>query len=630
MKSIIPPEHRDNVLILLITLLAGIVRLFGLTVHSLWLDELQSVVTCAPENSFARINEICTSSADPAPRTFYYLLSLWFRLFGYSDASARLFPALFGIASIPIMYLLGKSLFNRKAGIFAALFSAINYYNIFYSLEIRFYSLLFFFAILSYLFFIRLIERENKRTALAYALSTLALIVLHYFALLVFVTQVLTWLVIKRKDLKQFRQHLFASCSFLVVLIGFIPFVPGLLTTLSMEGSGQAFDGDSFFMITYFNLFFGTNGTVVLTALTCLIIFVYVASQRKLFLEGKHKSHSAFILLTWMLFPLLIAYARTIYSSSALADRYAIVVLPALLLAVAAGAASVKDRLLQAGIVALFILGSLIKLIPSSHFYTKNDKDDFKGVAQKIKSSTPGSTRVSVYSDRNWHLLYYFNQLKIDPISIDVKGVTDGRFITGKSKNVKALEGDSTLQDFWLASAHRSNLDKMRNISSILQSSSLYIKVDSFAGKDAFADHFVRKDWQKGISMYERLNGITLIPGKMSVPENQLMHEKNNYIVAIWGGTIQSQMVHLKKGSYRLYLSCRGTSVRDTFPVLEVSVNSKALGCCTCSKEYNDKMFQFSIASDTLIRVGLNLLNDVSVEQSREDRNVYLRKLFIK
>src|SRR3954469_14607424 len=100
----------DNQLVLAITLVGALLRLSALTTHSLWLDELQSVVTADPANSFREIDSICKASVDPTPVSFYYLLNVWFRITGYSDLTARLLPALSGVACIPMMYFLTRRL----------------------------------------------------------------------------------------------------------------------------------------------------------------------------------------------------------------------------------------------------------------------------------------------------------------------------------------------------------------------------------------------------------------------------------------------------------------------------------------------------------------------------------------
>jgi mannosyltransferase len=623
-------KSKSAVLLLAITLVGALLRLCGLTIHSLWLDELQSVITAAPINSFAKVNEICVSSFDPAPRTFYYLLTIWFRIFGYNDLSARLLSALFGIVTIPVMYLLGKRLFGERAGMYAALIIAVNYFNIYYSLEVRFYSALVLFSAVSFLAFDKLVEREDGRSALWYALSTLVLVALHYFALLLLLTQVLIWIVIKRGELLKVRRVLPALAAFLFVVLGFLPFVPSLLTTLSWEGSGQSFDGDRFFMVFYFSLFFGTNGIVVFTALACVTLFAVKAFLDISSESAQISSSRAFMLFAWLIFPVLLAYTRTLYGSSALAPRYAIVVLPSLLLMVAAGAASVKSRLLRGGLIFAFVAGSFIKLFPDNRFYSFNSKEDFRGVVEKIEQATSIESNAVVFSNRNWHLNYYFRQTSLSPRLIDVDGITDGRFFTGAQMPAEQLIKDTSIVDMWVASAHRSALDRMREVSRSIRVSGSFNIIDSFSGVDAFAHHYIRDTWEQGKILYNKLNGISLLPNILHLPADKFVDDSGKKVAPLWSGDLSSKPVTLTKGDHTVILDCRGTKARDMFPVVDVLIDGRMVGRFTTGPAYEERSFAFSLPDEREIKLKLVMRGDFFDPGTGEDRNVYFRRVVIK
>lgn len=623
-------ERKYLFFLLGICAIGAVLRFFGLTVHSLWLDELQSVVTANPANSFQEINKICKASYDPSPTTFYYLLNIWFRVFGYSELSARLFPTLFGIASIPVMFLLGKRLFGRRAGIFAALMTAINYFNIFYSVEVRSYSLLFFFAALSYLAFCSVLEKGNVKALVWYVTCTFFLIALHFFALLIFLTQVLIWIALNRKQLNDFRKSLPVIIAFLIILLAFVPLVPQLIEILDWESAGQFFDGDRFFMIFYFNLFFGMNGVVVFAAFLCVLIFVTGVFQARRPLDGVKSISSAFILFSWIIIPLLIAYARSLSGSSALAPRYSIVILPALLIVVSAGAASVRSNILQFGLTILFIAGSLIKLLPDSRFYVENDKDDFRGVVQKIVSSSTGISQITLYSDRNWHLKYYFDLSDISPKMIDVEGISDNRFKVGKPRSTQEILSDSSLVDFWVASANNANLEKMKNVSSAINSSGYYLKLDSFMGREAFADHFLKKSWKQGIERYYHMNGVRIGPDSMDLSDRQLINKGSERVFALWDGQLFSHPLRMKKGNYVLTINCYGTTAHDTLAQVSMHINNNEMGRFVSSKEYESKEFHFKLETDTIVKIALKLENDLYDPITEEDRNLFVKSIVLK
>lgn len=61
------------------------------------------------------------------PILFYFLLAMGFKFLGVSAAMARLWSCLFGIAGIILTYYLGKSIYNRRAGFWAALVLATSF-----------------------------------------------------------------------------------------------------------------------------------------------------------------------------------------------------------------------------------------------------------------------------------------------------------------------------------------------------------------------------------------------------------------------------------------------------------------------------------------------------------------------
>lgn len=134
------PHSRHHSLFLMLVLIGGaILRLTRLGYQSEWNDEALSVVIAK-----GSLNQILTNQFQTRhPPGYYLLLHFWLTLFGDSDFALRLLSAIAGILSIFVIYLLGKTLFNRKTGLWAATITAIVPYHLFYSQEIRTYSWLF-------------------------------------------------------------------------------------------------------------------------------------------------------------------------------------------------------------------------------------------------------------------------------------------------------------------------------------------------------------------------------------------------------------------------------------------------------------------------------------------------------
>ena len=125
----------------------------------LWNDEYVSWMISATPFTHGFFDAIKSQCHMP----FYYLyLKFFMAIFGQSDLVLRLTSTFAGILSIIIMYFVGKEK-DEKTGILCAGFSAISSFLIYYSQEVRFYSILFLFSALSLLYILKSIQKPTKK-----------------------------------------------------------------------------------------------------------------------------------------------------------------------------------------------------------------------------------------------------------------------------------------------------------------------------------------------------------------------------------------------------------------------------------------------------------------------------------
>jgi hypothetical protein len=118
-------------------LLAFGLRLYRLGAESLWYDETVSVHLAG--KSLPAL--VAHTAGDIHPPGYYVLLHSWIRLAGSSDF-ALAFPSLFfGVLLVALAYWLGAQVFGPRAGLLAAFLVAISPFNIWYSQEVRMYTL---------------------------------------------------------------------------------------------------------------------------------------------------------------------------------------------------------------------------------------------------------------------------------------------------------------------------------------------------------------------------------------------------------------------------------------------------------------------------------------------------------
>lgn len=105
---------------------------------------------------------------------YYYLIGLPYSLFGKNPASVSLLHILVNITTIPIIFWVGKSLFDKKTGLIAAFLFAISYEVASYSLWLSNPSPGLPFIILAYFFLYRGLRENQKYYPLAFFLLGIA------------------------------------------------------------------------------------------------------------------------------------------------------------------------------------------------------------------------------------------------------------------------------------------------------------------------------------------------------------------------------------------------------------------------------------------------------------------------
>ena len=136
-------ELRKHAL-LLILLLAAVMRLVAFN-RSLWYDEAFAVLFAEKGLGpmlYGTLTPVSGGAADIHPLLYYVILGGWMKVFGEDPYTVRLLSVIFGVATIGVIYLLGRDLFDRRTGLAAALIASVAPFAIQYHTEVRMYSLL--------------------------------------------------------------------------------------------------------------------------------------------------------------------------------------------------------------------------------------------------------------------------------------------------------------------------------------------------------------------------------------------------------------------------------------------------------------------------------------------------------
>lgn len=149
-----------------LTAIALVLRLVNID-SGLWIDEISSLV-----NQFRLpVADVFTSYIGDNQHPLYAVLaSISIATFGEHAWSIRLPAVLFGVASVPALYLLGAEVSNRREGLLSAALLTFSYHHVWFSQNARGYTALALSAILATFYFVRLLREPIKRDVWLYGL----------------------------------------------------------------------------------------------------------------------------------------------------------------------------------------------------------------------------------------------------------------------------------------------------------------------------------------------------------------------------------------------------------------------------------------------------------------------------
>ncbi|MFA4988242.1 MAG: glycosyltransferase family 39 protein [Candidatus Omnitrophota bacterium] len=348
-----------------ITIAGSFLRLYRLSRQSFWLDEAYSVMMS--KNIFTLwFNQW----KDSSPPLYYGLLHFWSFLFGNGEFALRLLSALFGILLIPLIFAAGKTIFNKNVGIYAALLVAISPIHIYYSQEVKMYSLLSFLSLAS--FFLLFLSLENKRAVYwaGYVLTTVFCLYTHNYGVLLLFAEICFFALFFRRNRVMLRQ--FVLCQ-LIILSICLPRVFVLSRQLTM-GMNPWIDACALKdLVSTFSHFCLLSWRLPLTGYVSVVLKIQMALFILIFLFGisARQRQRSFLLayLTPIVFAFLISFGVPIY----VAGRYDLLVFPAFCLVIAVGLDRIRFTPLHFFVLAAIIACTATVLHQYYFIYKKSN-----------------------------------------------------------------------------------------------------------------------------------------------------------------------------------------------------------------------------------------------------------------
>jgi 4-amino-4-deoxy-L-arabinose transferase-like glycosyltransferase len=408
-------------IVLAITVLALFLRLLFLGQESFWGDELASVRRAQLDwQSFWEL-----ISGAPAMTLYYVLLRFWI-LLSDSEFTVRILSVIPAVATVPIIYLLGKRLFDAKIGVIAALLLAVNAFHIQYSQEARSYSLLVLLVTLSSLFLIRSMERPSSGMDWAgYIVTSVLAVFAHPFALLVGVAQVSSLVFLPRRKVpwgKLFASGILIGVALLPILANVVDDSVDPDAAIESQPLGWIPETSLEVIYNFATNLTGRGGSLLLILYLAPVLIAGITALRTwASTKASFESWKYGLLLTWLFLPIIITLAYSFLIAPALVPRYLIISLPPLLILTSAGvwqiyrSLSVRRRplrvslLLVSGVLAAALVALSVR--GTSAYYTEFVKEDWRGAAALIMSKwQPGDGILFYVPSTERMIQHYFEK----------------------------------------------------------------------------------------------------------------------------------------------------------------------------------------------------------------------------
>jgi uncharacterized membrane protein len=443
-----PDTSRSTALLVLAVLILAGLALRLAVPRGIWLDEAISI-----HQARLSLHDLFLNlyNGDRQPPLYHLTLWLTIRAFGHGEFAVRLPSLIAGTFVIPVLYELGRELYDRRTGLIAASFAAVSPVLIWYAQEVRMYEFVALFGLLALLTQLRVIRNGTMLNWAAYILATAALLWSHYFGLLLIGVQQLAFVAVlvhrKRNGQPVKPLALGFAYSAAVLVMQLVPLLVFAHHQYQVTSGAAGSPSGTYDLLSFYavlaNMAWALWGyqpdatTVLLAAMWPLFLL------GSLVLLGRSGSRQTMSLAAAAIALVVLLIVVSAFDRSLFELRNFLILVPLVLLLVArlvtGWIRQPRARLLVAGGVVLTLLVGLA----DQQLNKANPRlFDFRGAIQDIKADAgPNSLVLFEPSDMRYVLEYYAPNLRRQPLSQAVSARREGSpvFVLASFQSNKAF-----------------------------------------------------------------------------------------------------------------------------------------------------------------------------------------------
>lgn len=365
-------------LLVFIIFLGIILRLIGLNKpFGLGYDEAISYTYAIKSFPFGIINNLVNT--DVHLPLYFLILNLWIKLFSNSDLVIRMLSVFFGALTCLLGYFCGRELLNKKVGFVTALLFSINSLAIYYSQEVRFYSLLLMLSTLVLLFLIKSVKDPKKINLIFLIISSILLIYTNTLSILfIFIIFLLfsLFIFLTNKDKLKFwislliygqilllpyywlihQIEVHRGSSFPDVLFFDNQVIFAIIQNLFSPVLVGLYNNPQNYFLNFLKTISISNTIFVILPIVLSLIFI---------LRNNFKRPVNIIIITTVLSFVSIELIASYANKFTILSRYTLFVLPFIIILIASGAENFKNKVISYSILFILVMINLFYLFSS-------------------------------------------------------------------------------------------------------------------------------------------------------------------------------------------------------------------------------------------------------------------------
>jgi len=474
-------------------------RIYNLEQKNPWFDEIYSWKIS--NLTFTEI--IFKTGQDIHPPLYYFTLKIWMSIFGDSLFAIRMLSVMFGLLSMFFIFKICKIIFNDNLPVLLVLLLyAVSPLNIYYSQEVRMLNMNLFLCLGSVYFFILNLKSYNLRNSIFYCLFSFLSFYTHYFALLIFITQILIIFFEFRSntiDKNKFKTYL---KIFSVPVILYIPWIPYFITQIT---KGQPWRTSmsfieilesvyKYFKEIFFSPYVHFEDKFVYwfsTVLTVIIMLVFLIRVIKFYKSDSKNDRVLFYVSLLFLIPLLIALLISM-KQSILLSRYLSIIVPYLLIAKVALYFKMKMKYKIYVLILILIISSVYGVL----IHNRNDfkNNDYRRITTYIQENdfNPGKDLLIVEP----HYMGWMVEYEVKQDNVNLTNPVDFGWNLNQIKDSIKIKSNDNLESFWMildySSMEKNDYDNFNNFVDSLGYKSIASKTFYVIPEKVSVTHYVK------------------------------------------------------------------------------------------------------------------------------------------